>query len=210
MSLENLLLEMEDGIATVTVNRPRAMNALTVATLDELAGVVAEISQNPDVRVAIMTGAGTKAFVAGADIGAMQDMGPAQARELAIKAHRIYAAIEGSPKPFIAAVNGYALGGGCELALACDVRVAAETAKFGQPEVNLGIIPGFGGSQRLPRLVGKGRALEMILTGEMIDGREAVRIGRGSGGADGGGSAACPEDDQQGAGGPAHLQGGGP
>ena len=177
MHVENLLLEITEGIATVTVNRPAAFNALTISTLEELESVVAEIVRNPDIRAAVLTGAGTKAFVAGADIAGMRDMTSAQARELALLAHRTYAAIERSPKPFIAAVNGYALGGGCELAMACDIRVASENAKFGQPEINLGIIPGFGGTQRLPRLVGKGRALELILTGEMIDAREALRIG---------------------------------
>jgi len=177
MHVENLLLEITEGIATVTVNRPAAFNALTISTLEELESVVAEIVRNPDIRAAVLTGAGTKAFVAGADIAGMRDMTSAQARELALLAHRTYAAIERSPKPFIAAVNGYALGGGCELAMACDIRVASENAKFGQPEINLGIMPGFGGTQRLPRLVGKGRALELILTGEMIDAREALRIG---------------------------------
>jgi enoyl-CoA hydratase len=177
MHLENLLLEISEGIAIVTVNRPAALNALTVSTLEELEGVVGEIVRNPDIRAAILTGAGTKAFVAGADIAAMRDMTSTQARALALQAHGIYAAIERSPKPFIAAVNGYALGGGCELAMACDIRVASETAKFGQPEINIGILPGFGGTQRLPRLVGKGRALELILTGELIDAREALRIG---------------------------------
>lgn len=177
MQLENLLLEINEGIATVTVNRPAAMNAMTVSTLEELEGVVAEISRNPAIRAAILTGAGAKAFVAGADIAVMRDMTSTQARDLALMAHRIYAAIERSPKTFIAAVNGYALGGGCELAMACDIRVASENARFGQPEINIGILPGFGGTQRLPRLVGKGRALEIILTGEMIDAREALRIG---------------------------------
>jgi enoyl-CoA hydratase len=177
MNLENLLLDISEGIATVTINRPAAMNAMTVATLEELEMVVAEIVRNPDVRVAILTGAGTKAFVAGADIAALRDMTATQAREIALLAHRTYAAIEQSPKPFIAAVNGYALGGGCELSMACDIRIASENAKFGQPEINIGILPGFGGTQRLPRLVGKGRALEIILTGEMIDAAEALRIG---------------------------------
>jgi enoyl-CoA hydratase len=177
MQLENLLLENSEGIATVTVNRPSAMNAMTVSTLEELEEVVAEIVRNRGIRAAILTGAGTKAFVAGADIAVMRNMTSTQARDLALQAHRIYASIEQSPKPFIAAVNGYALGGGCELAMACDIRLASETAKFGQPEINIGILPGFGGTQRLPRLVGKGRALEIILTGEMIDAREALRIG---------------------------------
>jgi len=177
MTLEHLLLEFDNGIATITINRPAALNALAMATLEEFARVVAEINSNPEVRVAIITGAGTKAFIAGADIAMMRDMTPPEAREMARRAHHIYAAIEKSEKIFIAAVNGYALGGGCELAMACDVRLAAATAKFGQPEINLGILPGFGGTQRLPRLVGKGRALEMILTGEMIDANEAHRIG---------------------------------
>lgn len=177
MQLENLLLETGEGIATVTVNRPAALNAMTLSTLEELEAIVAEITRNPDIRVAILTGAGTKAFVAGADIAVMRDMTPQQARDMALIAHRTYAAIESSPKPFIAAVNGYALGGGCELAMACDMRLASDNARFGQPEINLGILPGFGGTQRLPRLVGKGRATEIILTGEMIDAREAHRIG---------------------------------
>jgi enoyl-CoA hydratase len=170
-------LEISEGIATVTVNRPAAMNAMTVATLAELEVVVAEIGRNPEIRAAILTGAGSKAFVAGADIAVMRDMTSTQARELALQAHRIYAAIERSPKPFIAAVNGYALGGGCELAMACDIRLASENARFGQPEINIGILPGFGGTQRLARLVGKGRALEIILSGDMIDAHEALRIG---------------------------------
>ena len=177
MQRENLLLEVIEGIATVTVNRPAAMNAMNAATLGELETVVAEIASSPAIRAAIITGAGSKAFVAGADIAAMREMTPAEARDLALQAHRIYADIERSPKPFIAAVNGYALGGGCELAMACDIRLASENAKFGQPEINIGILPGFGGTQRHPRLVGKGRALEIILTGDMIDAREALRIG---------------------------------
>lgn len=177
MQPENLLLEISEGIATVTINRPAAMNAMTIATLEELESVVAEISRTPDIRAAILTGAGAKAFVAGADIAVMRDMTSTQARDLALRAHRIYTSIEQAPKPFIAAVNGYALGGGCELAMACDIRIASENARFGQPEINIGILPGFGGTQRLPRLVGKGRALEIILTGEMIDARESLRIG---------------------------------
>ena len=177
MELENLLLEVTERIATVTVNRPSAMNAMTRGTLEELERVVAEIDRDPGIRGAIVTGAGAKAFIAGADIAVMRDMGPAEARDLALLAHRIYAAIERSAKPFIAAVNGYALGGGCELAMACDIRIASDNAKFGQPEINIGILPGFGGTQRLPRLVGKGRALEIILTGEMVDAGEALRIG---------------------------------
>ena len=177
MKLENLLMDISEGIATVTINRPAAMNAMTVATLEELERVFAEITRKPDIRVAILTGAGSKAFVAGADIAALREMTSTQARDIALLAHRTYAAIEQSPKPFIAAVNGYALGGGCELSMACDIRIASENAKFGQPEINIGILPGFGGTQRLPRLVGKGRALEIILTGEMIDATEAMRIG---------------------------------
>jgi enoyl-CoA hydratase len=177
MEFENLLVEVSEGIATITINRPAALNAVTAATLEELGRLVAEIDQSADIRVALLTGAGSKAFVAGADIASMRDMSPAQARELARLAQRVYAAIESSPKPFIAVVNGYALGGGCELALACDIRLASENARFGQPEINLGVMPGFGGTQRLPRLIGKGRALEIILGGEMIDAQEALRIG---------------------------------
>lgn len=177
MELKNLLLDVAEGVATVTVNRPSAMNAMNGATLEELDRVVAEITDNTAIRVAIVTGAGVKAFIAGADIAVMRDMTSTEARNLALLAHRIYTAIEHSPKPFIAAINGYALGGGCELAMACDIRIASDTAKFGQPEINIGILPGFGGTQRLPRLVGKGRALEIILTGEMIDAQEALRIG---------------------------------
>ncbi len=177
MPREYLLLEVCEGIATVTINRPGAMNAMTREILEELGSVVEEIAATAEIRAAIITGAGTKAFMAGADIAAMKDMSAPQGRELALLAHDIYAAIERSPKPYIAAVNGYALGGGCELSLACDIRIASENARFGQPEINIGVLPGFGGSQRLPRLIGKGRALEMILTGDMIDAAEAYRIG---------------------------------
>lgn len=177
MTYQTLLLEVSEGIALVTVNRPAAMNAMTELTLQELADVVQELSGRADVRVAIITGAGEKAFIAGGDIAVLRELASQEARELALLAQGVCTAIEQSPKPFIAAVNGYALGGGCELAMSCDIRLASETARFGQPEVNIGTLPGFGGSQRLPRLVGKGRALEIILTGEMLDAQEAYRIG---------------------------------
>jgi enoyl-CoA hydratase len=177
MNRTTLLVEVKEAIATITVNRPSAMNAMTLATLQELDRAVRELSASTEVRVVIITGAGEKAFIAGGDISMLKNLSPVEARELALLAHGICNAIEHSPKPFIAAVNGYALGGGCELAMSCDIRIAAEHARFGQPEVNIGTLPGFGGSQRLPRLVGKGRALEMILTGDMIDAQEAWRIG---------------------------------
>ena len=177
MNTTALLVEIKETIATVTVNRPSAMNAMTLTTLQELDVVVQQLSASAEVRAVIITGAGEKAFIAGGDIAMLRELGPVEARELALLAPGICTAIEQSSKPFIAAVNGYALGGGCELAMSCDIRIAAEHARFGQPEVNIGTLPGFGGSQRLPRLVGKGRALEMILTGEMIDAQEAWRIG---------------------------------
>ncbi|BDV41843.1 crotonase [Geotalea uraniireducens] len=177
MSPRNLLLETTEGVVTVTINRPAALNALNREMLEELAAVINELAADQAVRVIILTGAGERAFVAGADIAVMREMAPAAARELALLGQGVCRAIERCPKPVIAAVNGFALGGGCELALSCDIRLAAESARFGQPEVNLGIIPGFGGSQRLPRLVGRGRALELLLTGEMIDAQEAWRLG---------------------------------
>lgn len=177
MNTTTLLVEIKEAIATVTVNRPSAMNAMTQITLQELDVVVQQLSVSAEVRAVIITGAGEKAFIAGGDIAMLRKLGPVEARELALLAHGVCNAIEQSPKPFIAAINGYALGGGCELAMSCDIRIAAEHARFGQPEINIGTLPGFGGSQRLPRLVGKGRALEMILTGEMIDAQEAWRIG---------------------------------
>ncbi len=177
MKFENLLIETVEGIAVVTVNRPQALNALNQQTLVELQGAFADLSNNEAVQVIILTGSGEKAFVAGADIAAMQPLSALDARQFAKLGHEVMGAIEKSPKPVIAAVNGFALGGGCELALACDIRLASEKARFGQPEVNLGVIPGFGGTQRLARLVGKGVALELLLTGDLIDAAEAYRIG---------------------------------
>jgi len=177
MGKNELSVTREEGIAIVTIDRQESLNALTPELISRLGEVVEELDRDDRVRVMILTGAGTRAFVAGADISRMAGMTPLQARELSLTAHRVFDAIESAGTPSIAAVNGYALGGGCELAMACDIRVASENARFGQPEVNLGIIPGFGGTMRLPRLVGRGRALEMILTGEMIDAREAERIG---------------------------------
>jgi enoyl-CoA hydratase len=177
MPFQNITLEVSDRVATLTVNRPDKLNALNDLTISELGGAVEEIRRRDDVGGAILTGAGSKAFVAGADIGELAKQGPIEGRERARRGQYVLRRIETSPKPFIAAVNGFALGGGCELAMACHARIAAENAKFGQPEVKLGIGPGYGGSQRLPRLVGQGRALELILTAEMISAQEAHRIG---------------------------------
>lgn len=175
--IEPVLTAIEEGIATLTINRPEVMNALNADTLLALRSRIAELDSDAAVRVIIITGAGEKAFVAGGDIAGMRDMGALEARDMAVLAQEVLTDIERCSKPVIAAVNGYALGGGCELAMACDLRIAAEKARFGQPEVNLGIIPGWAGTQRLPRLIGKGRALEMLFTGEMIDAQQAWRIG---------------------------------
>ena len=177
MTFENLLYDCSDGIATVTINRPKALNALNQSTLKELLCLFTGIKDDTAVKVVILTGAGEKAFVAGADISEMQPIDAVTARQFAQLGHQLAATIEGLSKPVIAAVNGFALGGGCELALCCDIRLASENARFGQPEVNLGVIPGFGGTQRLPRLIGKGRACELLMTGDMIDAAEAYRIG---------------------------------
>ncbi|WP_305042242.1 enoyl-CoA hydratase-related protein [Geoalkalibacter sp.] len=174
---ELVLLEVADGIATLTINRPQVMNALNNETLLALRNRIDALDSDARVRVIILTGAGENAFVAGGDISAMRDFGPLEARAMAQQAQEVLNVIERCGKPVIAAVNGYALGGGCELAMACDLRIAGEKARFGQPEVNLGIIPGWAGTQRLARLVGKGRALELLFSGEMIDAQEAWRIG---------------------------------
>ena len=177
MDYKNLLFEIEDGIATITINRPDKLNALNDTTIRELGRAAEEVRSRDEVRGAILTGAGSKAFVAGADIAELAQMGPIDGIEVSRLGQRVFRAIELSRKPMVAAVNGFALGGGCELALACHLRIASENAKFGLPEVKLGIIPGYGGTIRLPRIVGKGRALELVLTGEMIDATEAHRIG---------------------------------
>lgn len=177
MNLTNLLLETDQGIATVTLNRPKALNAINYATLEELQQLFAALEQRDDIKVIILTGGSGKAFVAGADITEMQQMSALEARSFSQFGQKVMTAIEQCSKPVIAAVNGFALGGGCELAMACDIRLAGEKAKFGQPEVNLGVIPGFAGTQRLSRLIGKGRAKELIFTGDIINAEEALRIG---------------------------------
>jgi enoyl-CoA hydratase len=177
MSYENLLLEKKDGVAVVTVNRPDKLNALNDRTMAEIAAVFDSLAADVDVKGVILTGAGEKAFVAGADIGELAKQSPVQGKERSIHGQKILDRIENFPKPVVAAVNGFALGGGCELAMACHVRVASESARLGTPEVKLGIMCGYAGTQRLPRLVGKGRALEILLTGEMVDAAEALRIG---------------------------------
>lgn len=176
MPYQSVTLVANDGIATLTVNRPDKLNALNAAMIAELGAAIDEVRNRPDIRGLIVTGAG-RAFIAGADIAELAAATPVSARELALKGQEIFSRFESSPKPVIAAVNGFALGGGCELALACHIRIAAEQAKFGQPEVKLGICPGYGGTQRLPRIVGKGRALQLLMTGETIDAAEACRIG---------------------------------
>jgi enoyl-CoA hydratase len=169
-------IESNQGIAILTVNRPDAMNSLNNDVLNDLFDAFNQVANDESVMAIILTGEG-KAFVAGADIAAMYEMNPVMAKELSSNGHRVMNLIESIPKPVIAAVNGFALGGGCELALACDIRIASERAKFGQPEVNLGIIPGFGGTLRLPSLVGKGMGKLLIMTGDIIDAQEAFRIG---------------------------------
>jgi enoyl-CoA hydratase len=177
MSYQTLLFEIKDGVAFLTINRPDKLNALNDQVIAELGDAAGRIATDDAVRGAILTGAGPKAFVAGADIGDLAKQGPFDGKARALKGQAALRQLETCGKPVIAAINGFALGGGCELAMACHLRVASETAKFGQPEVKLGIAPGYGGTQRLPRLVGKGRALQLILTGDMIDAQEAYRIG---------------------------------
>ena len=177
MTFDNLLLERDGAVAVVTLNRPKVLNALNGQTLTELASAMAELKADAGVRAIILTGAGEKSFVAGADINELAVLSPVEGQAHARRGQLIFDAIEQLGKPVIAAINGFALGGGCELAMACTMRIAAETARFGQPEVNLGLMPGYAGSQRLPRLVGKGIALEILLTGDMITAQRAYEIG---------------------------------
>jgi enoyl-CoA hydratase len=176
MTYELLTFDVADRIATITVNRPDKLNALNDAVMAELRIAIAEARRRADVGAVLLTGAG-RAFVAGADIAELVDQSSVDGKARAVRGQQVFRRFETSPKPTLAAVNGFALGGGCELAMACHIRIASDKAKFGQPEVKLGIVPGYGGTQRLPRLVGKGRALELLLTGEMIDAAEAYRIG---------------------------------
>jgi enoyl-CoA hydratase len=177
MAFDTLLYTVDDRVATITINRPESLNALTAAVLEELGQAVSEAERDPAVAGIVLTGAGPKSFVAGADIKQFTTLDGQSGYRFALSGQAVFNRIEGLSKPVIAAVNGFALGGGCELALACHIRIASETASFGQPEVNLGIIPGYGGTQRLPRIVGHGIALELILTGERIDARRAYEIG---------------------------------
>lgn len=177
MSYQTLLFDVKDGVAVVTINRPDKLNALNDQVMAELADAAEKIATDPGIKGAILTGSGPKAFVAGADIGDLAKQGPFDGKARAMRGQGVLRRLETCGKPVIAAVNGFALGGGCELAMACHIRIASENAKFGQPEVKLGIAPGYGGTQRLPRLVGKGVAIQLILSGEFIDAAEAYRIG---------------------------------
>jgi enoyl-CoA hydratase len=177
MTHENILLEKKSSIAYVTVNRPKVLNALNSATMGELRSAFTDIKSDANIRVAILTGAGEKAFIAGADIGELAKLNPVSAKEYTHRGQSVLELIENLGKPVIACINGFALGGGCEIAMACTMRLASENARLGQPEVKLGLIPGLGGSQRLPRLVGKGIAMQHIITGEMVTAQEALRIG---------------------------------
>jgi len=177
LSQDFVKLELDDGIATITISRPKALNALNSAVLDELDSAITQVGENRAARALIITGEGNKAFVAGADIGEMVNLTPDEAVAFSRRGQAVFSAIERLPIPTIAAVNGYALGGGCELALGCDIRIASENARFGQPEVGLGIIPGFGGTVRLPLAIGRSRATYMILTGRQISAKEAYAMG---------------------------------
>ncbi len=177
MPLTTLQYEVADGLARVTVNRPAKLNALNATVIAELDETIAAVERDSAVRGVLLTGSGPKAFVAGADIDEIAQQGTLDGKARALEGQRVFRRVERLGKPVVAAVNGFALGGGCELAMACHLRVASENARFGQPEVKLGIGPGYGGTVRLPRLVGRGRALELLLTGQMIDAQEAHRIG---------------------------------
>jgi enoyl-CoA hydratase len=174
---ENLLLERDGAVATIILNRPQVLNALNGATLDELQRAALDLTTDADIRAVIVTGAGEKSFVAGADIKELAALRPGDSREYARRGQRAFDALEQMGKPVIAAINGFALGGGCELAMACTFRLAADRARLGQPEIGLGLIPGFAGTQRLPRLVGRAAALDLLLTGRQIDAQEALRLG---------------------------------
>jgi enoyl-CoA hydratase len=176
-TFENVVYEKRGTLAYITVNRPKVLNALNRATMAELRAAFEDARDDAGVRVVIITGSGEKAFIAGADINELNQLSPVEAKEYTHRGQAVFDLIESLGKPTIACINGFALGGGCELAMACTIRLASETAKLGQPEVKLGIIPGYGGTQRLPRLVGKGMAMQLNLTGEMITAQEALRIG---------------------------------
>jgi len=177
MAFDNLLVERDGAVAVLTINRPTVLNALNSQTIDELRRAMLDLQRDPSARVVIVTGAGAKAFVAGADINELAVLSPTAGRDHALTGQHVFDVIENLGKPVIAAINGFALGGGCELAMACTLRIAADTAKLGQPEIALGLIPGYAGTQRLARLVGRGRALEMILTGAHVSADDALRIG---------------------------------
>jgi enoyl-CoA hydratase len=177
MAYENLLFATRDTVAFITLNRPKVLNALNNPTFVELESAFLAISQDPAIRAVVVTGAGEKAFVAGADIQELAPLGAVEGHATAARGQAVFDLIENCGKPVIAAINGFALGGGCELAMACSIRIASETARLGQPEVKLGILPGYGATQRLPRLVGKGTALKLLLTGDMVGAGEAFRIG---------------------------------
>lgn len=177
MEFQNIILTKEDYLAILTINRPKALNALNGDTLFEIEAAIKDVKGDPNIKVMIVTGSGDKSFVAGADITFMLPLSPAEGRYFSDVGEKVFRQFELMEKPVIAAVNGFALGGGCELAMACDIRLAAENALFGQPEVGLGIIPGFGGTQRLPRLIGEGRAKELTYTADTINAQEAYRIG---------------------------------
>jgi enoyl-CoA hydratase len=174
---DNLLVERDGAVAILTINRPTVLNALNTQTIDELRRAMLEVKADATARAIIVTGAGPKSFVAGADINELAVLSPTAGRDHALAGQHVFDVIENLGKPVIAAINGFALGGGCELAMACTLRIAADTARLGQPEIALGLIPGYAGTQRLPRLVGKGRAMEMLLTGAPIGADEALRIG---------------------------------
>ncbi len=178
MPYETLLTVLENGICTITINRPDKLNALNKTVIEELSNAIDHVYQNKEIKCAIITGAGAKAFVAGADISEFLSLDASGGAQLASRGQQlVFDKIENSPKPIVAAINGFALGGGCELAMACHFRLASENAKFGQPEVNLGLIPGYGGTQRLTQLVGKGKAMELMMTAHMIDANEAKQLG---------------------------------